>query len=255
MNPPRSTDDIFRRYMDTGFGDIHPCTPEEYEAYARYYARNWNPILPPPPGAAILDLGCGAGHFLYYLRKRGYANSRGVDLSRQCVDVCLRQALNAEQADAFEFLQNQRAAFDAIVANDLMEHLTREDCFRLAALCRQALRDRAPLVIKVPNAACPVGGARARYCDVTHETAFTAHSLRTLLVASGFSDVSFVAPDIYATSNPVANLGGKVLFAVATAVFRLLYYLYGIRRSGPLTKDLIAVARAVPTAGGDAPAS
>ncbi len=242
VKPEEYIPKVLTDYVTTGFGELHSCSPDEYELYCRYFARNYNRHLPSDRAAAILDVGCGPGHFLYYLKKRGYTNYLGIDLSEECLEVCRQNQLRASKADAFEYLAAKAGTFDAIVSNDLFEHLPKDRGFALAELCRKALKEGAPLIVKVPNSACPVVGARARYSDITHEMGFTAHSLRTLLLVSGFTEVEVFSPDIYVTRNPVANLAGKALFALVTAVFRVLYYLYGVRTKELMTKHIIAVA-------------
>jgi hypothetical protein len=45
------------------------------------------------------------------------------------------------------------------------------------------------LVARVPNAVCPTGG-HVRYGDFTHETWYTARSVRQLAGAAGFASVT-----------------------------------------------------------------
>ena len=154
---------VWREYMTSGFGLLHACTPQEYARYARYYGKNYGPFLPADRAAAILDIGCGPGHFLFYLQGQGYSAYEGIDLSPECVEVCRSQGLRAQQADAFEYLAARRGALDAIVCNDVLEHLPKDLGFRLAEQCRAALKPGGVLIIKVPNSAAPIVGARARY--------------------------------------------------------------------------------------------
>jgi 2-polyprenyl-3-methyl-5-hydroxy-6-metoxy-1,4-benzoquinol methylase len=234
---------VFRTYLHSGFGEVHSLSARERALYCRFFRKNYAPHLPARRDARILDVGCGAGHFLHYLRSEGYTDAAGIDTSPECIALCAEQGLNPQQADAFEYLKENPGRFDAIVCNEVFEHLPKERGDELAGLCLNALCNGGVMMIKVPNAACPVVGTRSRYCDITHETGFTSHSLKMLLTVAGFRDVRVVAPDIYVTSNPVANIAGRCLFGVVTAVFRLLYRLYGVRTTPVMTKSLLAVAR------------
>jgi hypothetical protein len=167
----------------------------------------------------------------------------GIDISQECLDVCERMALPARHGDGFEYLKGKSGSLGVIVCNDLFEHLTKERAFALAGLCRDALKDGGSLILKVPNAACPLVGCRTRYVDITHEMSFTDHSLRTLLLSSGFGEVTIVGPDIYVTRNPIVNLAARGLCSVVTGVFRMLYHLYGVKTRHVMTKNLLAVAR------------
>lgn len=234
---------VYSQYITLGFGKSYSCTPKDYELYYRYFSRNYNRYLPPAKDAQILELGCGKGHFLYYLKKRGYNNHVGIDLSPECVEHCVSRGFHAVEADAFEYLSDKSEHFDAIVANEFFEHLEKSRAFEMASLCHQALREGGVLIIKVPNMACPLVGCRGRYVDITHEMGYTHHSLRTLLLMCGFAEVDCFGPDIYVTRNPLANLAGKALFYVVTAVFRGLYYLYGVRTRTVMRMKVVAVAR------------
>lgn len=243
MKPERYAQEAYRRYMDVGFGGVHVFSEAEYELYARYFQRNYEQHLPADREALILDVACGAGHFLHYLRGCGYARCLGIDLSDQCLQQCAGLGLNVEKADAFEYLRDRTGRYDAIVCNELFEHLEKEQGFKLAELCRDALKEDGVLLVKVPNMACPIAPGRARYNDLTHETGFTDHSFRQLLLLSGFGDVRVVGTDIYVTRSRVANALGRLAFRCVTALFRCLYLLYGIKGKHVMTKSILAVAR------------
>ena len=246
MKLDRKVEKVYERYITTGFDEVTTFSPREYELYFRYFSRNYDQYLPHDKDSAILDVACGPGHFLYYLKKRGYKNYTGIDISSECLEVCTRFELNAKKAEAFEYLSDRKGIFEAIVCNEFFEHLKKEQAFSLAELCREALKKGGVLIVKVPNTACPVVGSRARYSDITHEMGYTDHSLRTVLLAVGFQNVQVFGPDIYVTQNAVANVVGKVLFHAVTAMFRCLYILYGVKFKHVMTKNLVAVARKSP---------
>jgi len=52
-----------------------------------------------PPGASVLDLGCGSGGLLAQLRERGHARIMGVELDERAILTCVRQGLDVVQAD------------------------------------------------------------------------------------------------------------------------------------------------------------
>jgi SAM-dependent methyltransferase len=234
---------VFRTYLGSGFGDTYTLDSHERELYRRFFKKNYGPHLPGRRDALILEIGCGVGHFLHYLQREGYVRAVGIDTSPECVDACKSQGLNPQQADAFEYLSGKAGQFDAIVCNEVFEHLPKERGDELATLCLNALTEDGVLLIKVPNAACPVVGTRGLYSDITHETGFTDHSLKMLLTVAGFQDVQVLGPDIYVTPNPLANIAGKFLFRSLTTAYRLLYRLYGVRLIPIMTKSILAVAR------------
>ncbi len=68
--------------------------------------------------------------------------------------------------------------------------------------------------------------------------------MQMLLRAAGFSRIGVFGPDIYVTRNPVANVAGRTAFRGLTAIFTLLYRLYGVSTREIMTKHMVAVARA-----------
>ncbi len=238
--------ELYGRYMSTGYGAVVGCSPKEYEFQTRYFAKNHGRHLPEAKDSVILDVACGVGHFLYYAQKSGYTNCTGIDISQKCLEVCKRNGLPAEIADAFVYLRDGKDSFDAIVSNEFFEHLKKDQTLELAELCFQALKEGGVLIIKVPNAVCPIVGCRGRYSDITHEMGYTDHRLRTLLSAAGFRDAEIFGPDIYVTRNPLAGLTARAMFRLVTLGFRFLYLLYGVRYRHVMTKNIIGVARKPP---------
>ena len=102
-----------------------------HETRARYYdwfLRDW---LPGDLDSTFLDIGCGSGQFLYFLKKKGYKNARGIDLDGKQIEIAQALELEAEQASIFDFLVRSERQFDAIAMLDIIEHFTREELFPL----------------------------------------------------------------------------------------------------------------------------
>ncbi len=166
-----------------------------FEDLRAFYRATHGPWLPPDRSARILEIGCGSGQFCYFLQQEGYTRFEGVDASPQMLEVCRRMGVaNVRQGDALAHLDQHPGEFDAIVANDFIEHLTKPEILAFLARARAALRPGGRLIMKTPNAAC-IFGARDRYVDFTHEVGFTAESARQVLVASGFEAVRLLSVD------------------------------------------------------------
>src|ERR1022692_3702971 len=84
----------------------------------------------------VLDIGCGRGEFLELMREAGVP-ARGIDLSRESVEVCRRKGLQADAADLYTHLADlPEASLDGIFSAQVVEHLPPErlpDMIRLAA--------------------------------------------------------------------------------------------------------------------------
>jgi 2-polyprenyl-3-methyl-5-hydroxy-6-metoxy-1,4-benzoquinol methylase len=158
---------------------------------SRIFDQHFGRFLPGARDRAV-DLGCGPGTLVAWLKDKGFRHAFGVDISaEQIANAHAIGVMEAEQGDLFAFLSRERD-FDVIVARDVLEHLDKQSAFDLLRSARAALRPGGRIILQVPNAESPYFG-RVRYGDFTHELAFTGGSMRQLLVAAGFSSVR-VAP-------------------------------------------------------------
>lgn len=156
----------------------------------RFDAEIWAPAAC-SPSMAFLELGCGTGAFLDYLRAKGVTRFLGIDH-----DPALAQVVPAGVRDHFacrdvwDMLADADAGpFDRVVALDVLEHFGPDEAVRLLAALRPRLAVGARMVIKVPNAACP-WGLSYQFGDLTHRTAFSPLSIRQLADAAGFEVLS-----------------------------------------------------------------
>ena len=92
------------------------------------------------------------------------------------------------QGDFRAVLAAHPAYYAAITAIDLLEHLTKSEVLRTFDDAFAALAPGGVLVARVPNAVSPLGG-HIRDGDFTHQTSFTARSIRQLATAAGFNSV------------------------------------------------------------------
>jgi len=110
-----------------------------------------------PPGARVLDVGCGNGEFLAAASEAGY-DAHGIDISEAAAEMCRARGLNAFSGD---FLTADTGApYDAVTMWDVIEHLPDPVGFvrRAGAL----LRPGGVLVMKTPF----VGDAAFRLLSV-----------------------------------------------------------------------------------------
>src|SRR3989442_10586296 len=70
---------LFEGYERSIFSTGNTFSAQEYEMMSEFYSSNYAPYLPDKKDARILDVGCGAGHFLYFLKARGYTAMTGID--------------------------------------------------------------------------------------------------------------------------------------------------------------------------------
>jgi cyclopropane-fatty-acyl-phospholipid synthase len=73
------------------------------------------------PGMRVLDLGCGWGAMLEFVRRRG-AKGVGVTLSSAQLSACRRHGLDVHLLDARELTRERFGPFDAVISLGAFEH-------------------------------------------------------------------------------------------------------------------------------------
>ncbi|HEY4279102.1 MAG TPA: class I SAM-dependent methyltransferase [Conexibacter sp.] len=136
--------------------------------------------IPLPPGARLLDAGCGSGRELDELAARGRVS--GVDVSAVAVD-CARARGHADvQRAAIERMPFADSTFDLVTCLDVIEH-TPDDRESLAEL-RRVTRPGGLLVVTVPAYPSLWSAHDVRN---RHFRRYRAASLRAAAAESGWS--------------------------------------------------------------------
>jgi SAM-dependent methyltransferase len=216
--------------------------PGGAEALGRYYRKNLLPRLPRERDAAILDLGCGRGDFLRFLRDSGYTGLTGVDLCEEHVRSCAGSGLDVSLGDNLCFLEEHRERFDCVTLNHVLEHYDKDEGLSLLEAVLGSLRPGGRIIVVCPNMGNPFTAGRGRYADLTHETGYAGESLRFILQLAGFGSISLHGIDIYCLSNPLLNLAGRLAASSMFLFMRIIYLLNGVRSTKILSKNMLAVA-------------
>jgi len=232
---------LFRSYVSTFFSSIRDISPELLENQRKYYKLCFRRFLPKDKNSNILDLGCGYGSFVYFLKKEGYQNVSGVDTSHEQVEVSKMLGVeNIHQEDALTFVHQHNSEFDCISAIDLIEHIPKDCVLEFLDSIYKALKPNGILIIKAPNGGSPFSGAY-RYIDFTHSCSLTKESISQLLRAAGFTNIQVhqAGPVVHG----LLSAGRWILWQV----FRFIMHLYlgaetGVFRGHILTQNLISVA-------------
>lgn len=238
---PNNNKTIYDDYFEKNFRYSNILTEKEYENVSRHYENTYGKILPSDKNAKILDIGCGTGHFLYYLNKRGYKNFLGIDVSPQQIEFCKQNvSKNVQLADTFKFLKRKEPDYDVIVAHDFLEHIPKSETRLFLNLVYGSLRKRGLLLIRVPNMSNPFS-LDSRYRDFTHEIGFTEKSLSQLLGSTGFGDIQISATTILIRS--FRNRVRSLLVDLVHICLRFLYYIQDFTVPKNLGKNLVVICR------------
>jgi methionine biosynthesis protein MetW len=74
------------------------------------------------PKSRVLDIGCGDGALLDYLVHRKGVDGRGMELSQDGVNACVRQGLSVVQGDAdIDLADYPSAAFDYVILSQTLQ--------------------------------------------------------------------------------------------------------------------------------------
>jgi 2-polyprenyl-3-methyl-5-hydroxy-6-metoxy-1,4-benzoquinol methylase len=159
------------------------------DAAALIYRRDIRPALPAARLGPLMDIGCGQGGLVRLLLADGY-DAEGIDISPEQVALARRSGLRRiRQGDYREILRECAGQFAAVTAIDVLEHLTNDEVLVTFDAVASALMPGGIFIARVPNAVSPFGG-HIRYGDLTHESWFTARSVRQVAAAADFGSVA-----------------------------------------------------------------
>ena len=181
---------IYKNYMSVGQKPLAPATVKELMPRAPILRKIIRAFFPPNHDANILDLGCGHGAFIYFIREAGYVNVTGIDGSPEQVDEARRHGIEGVvQGDLMDTLgAKSDSSQDVIISFDVLEHFTKDELLIIVDEVFRVLRKGGCWIIHTANGEAPFIG-RIRYGDFTHEMAFTRESITQLLKSSGFTEV------------------------------------------------------------------
>ena len=137
---------------------------------------------------AAVDLGCGRGEWLEILKQNGFA-ARGCDVSEEMLKECEKNALEAKNQGAIEFLSELEDSSLALVsAFQLVEHLEFSELCELIKQARRVLKDGGILLLETPNPENLRVATLTFYLDVTHVKPIPPMLLEYLCEFEGFNN-------------------------------------------------------------------
>jgi 2-polyprenyl-3-methyl-5-hydroxy-6-metoxy-1,4-benzoquinol methylase len=237
---------IYDSYMSNGFQDSH-STKREFDLQSKYFRKNYLKFMPKNKKCRILELGCGMGQFLEFCKQCGYNNYEGIDVSQENISF-IKEMFGEEVkvwiADIREFLDaesSRESGYDVVILNDVIEHLTKSEVFEVLDGVYKLLTKNGVFMIKTPNMANPYVNTAGRYIDFTHEIGFTEKSMRQVLRAAGYKEITIIGTDIY-VFNPVISIIAKVISKIINCFLFLFSALYGRTSLKIFEKDILAIA-------------
>jgi 2-polyprenyl-3-methyl-5-hydroxy-6-metoxy-1,4-benzoquinol methylase len=207
------------------------------------YIRNLiSRYIPSNRDARVLDLGCGSGAFLYYLRAAGYTNVSGIDISQQQIELAHKLGVTEAKCSSIlsELKTTDSESLDVVLMMDILEHLDDSELFEVLDQVFRVVKDGGICVAHVPNAE-GLYGMRIRYGDLTHERAFAPKSVKQLFQTIGFTEVRCFEdkPQVHG----LKSLARRVAWKAGTLSHRVLLTAETGETGFVLSQNMLIMAR------------
>ncbi len=213
-----------------------------YDRFAKFYAHNYLAHLPDDRDARILVVSCGAGYFVSLLASRKYRNVTGIDSFPEKVEWATSRGLNCRVARVFAFLHEAEDPWDAIVAEQELNHLTKAEIVAFLDEAREKLVPGGVLIVHAINGASPLTGSESRAGNFDHFCSFTEYSFRQVMEHAGFTDVSVFPLDLYVFWTNPLNYVAWLIDRINSAFFAFQFKLVG-KSARIFTKKIGAAGR------------
>ncbi len=212
-----------------------------YSSFYAYYKSNYLPYMPEDREAEILVISCGPGYLVNTLKSHDYQNVTGIDSDADKVAHATSRGLNCSAAEAFSYLMDRTDAYDVIVPEQELNHLTLDEQLRFLRLCRASLRTAGFVMVYGLNGANPMVGAENLSQNIDHFNTFTEHSLKQILELAGFANIKTLPLQLYVFWKNPLNYIGLAVTTFYEMYCRIMFKLYG-KNVKILSKKLAAIA-------------
>jgi cyclopropane fatty-acyl-phospholipid synthase-like methyltransferase len=176
------------------------------------------------------------------LDREGYGNVLGIDSDHRKAKYARKRNLNCRVEEAFAYLEDGENRYDAIVAEQEINHLTKDEIMVFMNLCRKNLKDGGTLIVHSLNGANPITGAEALAQNFDHYNTFTEYSLRQILEHCGFRSIRVIPLNLYVFYRNPLNYVAILVDKINTLYFRFNFKLYG-KANRIFTKKIAAISK------------
>lgn len=122
------------------------------------------------PDQSILDLGCGNGSILRYLKQRGYSNLHGLEVSRIACDRLEASGISMH-CGRLPRIPLPDASFDVVIASQVPEHVIRRRLFS-SEIARVLKREGRTFIFVPNNCMGPIDEPEHGSCTTRHRSHF-----------------------------------------------------------------------------------
>ena len=176
----------YDKYLSTHPGLYKSYDRASYEEAISAYRKRFLPFMPSVKNVNIIDLGCGQGYLLNWLKHEGYTNIKGVDISSEQIEFCKKHIHEPVVCiEAETYLSQTKEKYDIIFLTDVLELVPQDEVLGLLSEIYNHLNPKGRFFVQVPNMGNPFN-LDARYCEFFHRNGFTAGSLKQALELTKF---------------------------------------------------------------------
>jgi 2-polyprenyl-3-methyl-5-hydroxy-6-metoxy-1,4-benzoquinol methylase len=232
--------ELYHKYVSSFKYFIENEDPRAINSDYKIYKKWYLPLIKNfSKDASIIDIGCGAGRMLQFLKMEGYTNTFGIDISEEQVKKAKNKELNVKVHNYFDFASTSPQKYDIIFALDFVEHFYRDEMIELFRGINSFLNENGILIIHTPNGD-GLFPQHIIYGDLTHLTIFNSNSLAQLLRSTGFNQI-----ECFETGPVTKNMKGLIRLLL-WKIIRLLFQFVRIIETGRsekiLTQEIICVS-------------
>jgi len=98
-------------------------------------------------GSSVLDIGCGDGSTLQYLKEKKNIAGYGLDISQEAVEMAKQKGIKAAVADITRLEFNIEKKFDYIILSEVIEHVPNSE----EVLQKTKGKFNKLLIVSIPN--------------------------------------------------------------------------------------------------------
>jgi 2-polyprenyl-3-methyl-5-hydroxy-6-metoxy-1,4-benzoquinol methylase len=126
--------------------------PTIFDKQDAYYQQDWQDYYPTvirlvPSNSCVLDVGCGRGGLLNYLKEKKNCHVIGLDISDDAITACGENGIEVIKCDVEE--DRIPGTYDVIILSAVIEHLI--DPLSVLNKVRANLNKNGCLIVGVPN--------------------------------------------------------------------------------------------------------
>lgn len=234
---------LYHHYLATHSGDLNEAR-RSLHAAAPFLRKLIKKHLPQDRNIRVLDLGCGYGAMLYWLKQAGYRRIEGIDRSAEQVEGAHGLGLDfVRQDDLLNHLAHRESeSCDVVFALDVLEHFGKEEALQFGDLVYRALSPGGIFILHLPNGEGIFSGSVV-FGDFTHEMTLNRRSLAQTLRCSGFSQINTYedTPVVHG----IVSAGRYLIWKAFRTVLRISYAAEtgDTGRDLILTQSFLAIAR------------